>query len=279
MHHNINTQLWNGYDVHKAACEMSGDSQGVTRMIPTKLQHQPIRVWRKILQNTTGTTLLRIARRLPPPDAVTEWVMSSDACFDIRIVDGVQRGVPAPADWPGMGGHMHGCLWQYPFSEDEIKVLTIPVAEFMAGPVGLMVYTANGRLEYAKRIALEIDAYATPRCALRDAAKSANMLAAHEEFVNDAVFTTHRASLTSRHVFGSGNDLADKASRGRNHEAETLCRFLGVEPQWLPVPPNAHDNIRRVSARIRNIRDTRPHPRSCDPATPGGDAPRFKDED
>ena len=278
VHHNINTQLWKGYDAHKAACEASGDSKGVTLMVPGNLQRQPVKVWRKLLQNTTGTTLLRIARRMPPPDVVTEWVMSSDACFDIIVVDGVQCGAPAPADWPGMGGHMHCYLWQYLFSAEEIKVLTIPVAEFIAGPVGLMVYTAGGRLEYAQRIALEIDAYATPRCALRDRAKSPNMLAAHEEFVEDPIFQVHRASLTSRHVFGSGNDLADKASRNRRREAENLCRFLGHDPQWLPVPPNAHDYIRRVIARIRNLRDSRPHPRSCDPATPGGDASRFKDD-
>ena len=278
VHHNINTQLWSGYDAHKAACEMSGDSKGVTNMVPSSSQRQPIKVWRKLLQNTTGTTLLRIARRKPPPDVVTEWAMASDACFDIIIVDGVQCGAPAPADWPGMGGSMHCYLWNYLFSKEEIEVLTIPVAEFIAGPVGLMVYTAGGRLEYAKRIALEIDAYATPRCALRERAKSPNMLAAHEEFVSDPIFQLYRNSLTSRHVFGAAN-LADNPSRNRREAAEKLCRFLGHEPQWLPVPPNAHDYIRRVIARIRNMRDTRPHPRSCDPATPGGDASRFKDDE
>ena len=278
VHHNINTQLWVGYDAHKAACEASGDSKGVTNVVPTALQLHPVKVWRKLLQNTPGTTLLRIALRKPPPDVVSEWAMSSDACFDIIIVDGVQCGAPAPADWPGMGGSMHCYLWQYLFSDEEIKVLTIPVAEFMAGPVGLMVYTAGNRLEYAKRIALEIDAYATPRCALRDRAKSPNMLAAHEEFVSDPIFQLYRKSLTSRHIFGATNDLADKTSRNKRHEAETLCRFLGHEPQWLPVPPNAHDYIRRVIARMRNLRDARPHPRTCDPATPGGDAPRFKDD-
>ena len=278
VHHNINAQLWAGYDAHRAACNVSGDGKGVTSVVPGTLQLQPIRVWRKLLQNTTGTTLLRIARRMPPPDIASEFVMASDACFDIVVVDGVQCGAPAPACWPAMGGSMHCYLWQYLFSDDEIKVLTIPVAEFIAGPVGLMVYTAGGRLEYAKRIVLEIDAYATPRCALRDRAKSPNMLAAHEEFVSDPIFQVYRKVLTSRHVFGSGNDLADKTSRNKRPEAERLCRFLGHEPRWLPVPPNAHDYIRRVIARLRNLRDARPHPRTCDPATPGGDAPRFKDD-
>ena len=281
VHGNINRLLWCAYDDHKLRCEQEDLSVGATVVQPGPAQVQPVKVWRRVVMNTPGTTLLRVVRRAPPPrDNVTLWEVSSDACMDVVLLNGTvvakHGNAPGDHDPPGMGGFLHGLLWQYAFSAAEIEVTTIPVAEFMAGPVGLMVYDHEGLLEHAERIALAIDAEATPRGALQGEAHAPGLLIAHEEFVKLPVHKKYKGRLTGKHVFGKANDPADGASRQKNAEAEQLTRFLGLEPRWLPVPPEAREYVATVVARLRLVR--RKHkPRTCDPATPGGDAPRFGD--
>ena len=279
VHKNLNRLLWNSYDEHKAACEENGRSVGATAVPRGTSQIQPVRAWRKIVMSTPGTTLLRVVRRAPPPKGnVTLWEVSSDACMDVTNVDGVsvakQGTLPGVHDWPGMGGFLYGLLWQYPFSPEEISLFTIPVAEFMAGPVGLMVYDNEGVLEYAQRIALAIDAEATPRCALQGEAHKTGLLIAHEEFQKLPVHAKYRSRLTGKHVFGKANDPADAASRSRREDAERLTRYLGLEPRWLPLPPEALSYVATVLARLREWR-AKPVPGTCDPAVAGGTASRF----
>ena len=281
VHGNLNRLLWDSYDTHKANCEADGRSVGVTAMQPGPAQIQPVRVWRTVVMNTPGTTLLRVMRRAPPPrDCVTLWEIGSDACMDVTRIDGVtvakQGNVPGTHDWPGMGGFLHGLLWQYVFSPEEIALVTIPVAEFIAGVVGLMVYDHEGVLEYAQRIALGIDAEATPRCALQGEAHRSGLLVAHDEFRKLPVYSKYRSRLTGKHVFGKANDPADAASRSRRAEAERLTRFLGLEPRWCPLPPEALSYVRAVVLRLREMR-AKAVPRTCDPAVAGGTAPRFGD--
>ena len=49
-------------------------------------------------------------------------------------------------------------------------------------------------------------------------------------------FRKFASTLFSRHLWGIGNDAADKASRFRNAEAEAIVRGLGLEPQWHALP-------------------------------------------
>ena len=188
---------------------------------------------------------------------------------------GVDRKGQPMHDPPGMGGVLYGRLWQYAFSAAEIEVVTIPVAEFMAAVVGLMVYDSVGALEYAERICLEVDAEATPRTALQGKAHRPGLLIAHDEFTRLKVYGKYKSRLMGQHVFGAGNEGAGKASRSRNAEAERLVRFLGLEPRWLPLPAEAHSYKDAVVKRLRDIQRPKTTPGTCDPAEPGGDAPRF----
>ena len=280
VHGYLNRQMWDSYDSHKIACTESGDSVGVTAITPGPAQARAVKVWRGVVMNTPGTTMLRIVRRAPPPkENVTVWDASSDACMDVTKIDGVvvaKRGnLPGEHDPPGMGGYLYGLLWQYAFSAEQIEVLTIPVAEFIAGPVGLMVYDHEGLFEHAQRIALSIDAEATPRCAMQGEARKAGLLVAHSEFVKLPIYKKYKSRLTAKHVYGKCNDPADAGSRHRNAEAEQMTRYLGLEPRWLPVPPMARDYIKAVIERLRELRPKTDKPKSCDPAVPGGTAPRF----
>ena len=284
VHPNLNRLLWLSYDELKLVCRASDIA--ATAVPPGPPQQRAVAAWRGIIMRTPGTTLLRVVRRAPPPsDNVTVWTLASDACMDVVSVDGVtvagflhggrdRHGQPM-SDPPGMGGVLCGRLWQYPFSADEIRVVTIPVAEFMAAVVGLMVYDSAGSLEYAQRICLEVDAEATPRTALQGEAHRPGLLIAHDEFTRLPLYEKYKTRLVAQHVFGAGNDGADKASRSRNADAERLVRFLGLEPQWLPVPPAARGYIASVVKRLRDLRKDRCSPGTCDPAEPGGDAPRF----
>ena len=282
VHAYLNQALWESYDALKLGCHEA--DLGATVVVPAAQQQRAVTAWRKIIMRTPGTTLLRIVRRAPPPrDNVMIWALASDACMDVIKVDGVKvagclhRGVDHDGrpmhDPPGMGGVLHGRLWQYCFSAAEIEVVTIPVAEFMAAVVGLFVYDSAGILEYAERVRLEVDAEATPRSALQGEAHRPGLLIAHEEFALTSLYAKYRPRLTTQHVFGAGNEGADKASRSRNAEAERLVRFLGLEPRWLPVPQEALSYITAVIERLR--KQPKAKPGTCDPAVPGGDAPRF----
>ena len=284
VHANLNRLLWQSYDSLKLRCPPS--DLGVTVVRPGSAQRRAVDTWRRIIMRTPGTTLLRIVRRAPPPqDNATVWAIASDACMDFITVDGVKvagclhggvdrKGQPMH-DPPGMGGVLYGRLWQYAFSAAEIEVVTIPVAEFMAAVVGLMVYDSVGALEYAERICLEVDAEATPRTALQGKAHRPGLLIAHDEFTRLKVYGKYKSRLMGQHVFGAGNEGADKASRSRNAEAERLVRFLGLEPRWLPLPAEAHSYKDAVVKRLRDIQRPKTTPGTCDPAEPGGDAPRF----
>ena len=64
----------------------------------------------RVVMNQPGTSLLRsVRRRVLPYGAVTEWLIDTDACFDV-VVDPltgvVSRGAKDP---PGMGGDFYGC--------------------------------------------------------------------------------------------------------------------------------------------------------------------------
>ena len=284
VHSNLNRLLWLSYDELQAGCRASDVAAATVQ--PGPPQQRAVVAWRGIIMRTPGTTLLRVVRRAPPPsDNVTVWTLASDACMDVVSVGGVpvagclhggldRHGQPMH-DPPGMGGVLYGRLWQYAFSADEIEVVTIPVAEFMAAVVGLMVYDGVGSLEHAQRICLEVDAEATPRTALQGEAHRPGLLIAHDEFTRLPVYEKYKSRLTAQHVYGAGNDGADKASRSRNADAERLVRFLGLEPRWLRVPPEALDYIASVVKRLRDLRKSRRSPGTCDPAEPGGDAPRF----
>ena len=284
VHANLNRLLWQSYDEQKLTCRAS--DIGVTAILPGPPQLRAVASWRKIIMRTPGTTLLRVVRRAPPPtDNVTTWSLASDACMDVITVDGVKvagcalggvdyQGKPMH-DPPGMGGVLYGRLWQRAFTAAEIEVVTIPVAEFMAAVVGLIVYDHSGALDYAGRVCLEVDAEATPRTALQGEAHRPGLLIAHDEFLRLPIYDKYKARLTSQHVFGAGNEGADKASRSQNAAAERLVRFLGLDPKWLAVPPEALDYVSAVVTRLRDLRRRRPTPGTCDPAEPGGDASRF----
>ena len=284
VHANLNRMLWLSYDEHQLGCRASDVGANVVH--PGPPQQRAVAAWRTIIMRSPGTTLLRVVRRVPPPsDNVTVWALASDACMDTVVVDGVKvagclhggvnsKGQPMH-DPPGMGGVLYGRLWQYPFTADEIEVVTIPVAEFMAAVVGLLVYDGVGSLEHAERICLEVDAEATPRTAMQGEAHRPGLLVAHDEFMRLPAYDKYKTRLTGQHVFGAGNEGADKASRSRNADAERLVRFLGLEPRWLPVPPEALDYVTAVVTRLRDLQKSKRSPGTCDPAEPGGDAPRF----
>ena len=284
VHANLNRLLWQSYDEQKLAGH--APDIGVTAILPGPPQRRAVASWRKIIMCTPGTTLLRVVRRAPPPtDNVTVWSLASDACMDVVTVAGVkvagclQGGVDYQGkpmhDPPGMGGVLYGRLWQLAFTAAEIEVVTIPVAEFMAAVVGLIVYDHVGALDFAGRVCLEVDAEATPRTALQGEAHRPGLLIAHDEFLRLPVYGKYKSRLTSQHVFGAGNEGADKASRSQNAAAERLVRFLGLEPKWLAVPPEALDYVSTVVSRLRDLQQCKKTPGTCDPAEPGGDAPRF----
>ena len=147
VHAYRNTTLWDSYDALKVTCPAA--DLGATVVVPGAQQLRAVTAWRKIIMRTPGTTLLRIAKRAPPPRGnVVIWAPASDACMDTVVVDGVRvaghlhggvaRDGSPMRDPPGMGGVLYGRLWQYPFSAAQIEVVTIPVAEFMAAVVGLL---------------------------------------------------------------------------------------------------------------------------------------------
>ena len=120
-----------------------------------------------------------------------------------------------------MGCVLYGRLWQYVFSAAKIEVVTIPVAEFMASVVGLLVLDHDGVLDFATRIWLEINAEATPRSALQGDAGAPGLLIAHDEFTTSLTCLSATARASRRAmclvlVTRAPTKLADLATRRRS---------------------------------------------------------------
>ena len=79
-----------------------------------------------------------------------------------------------------MGGDFYGAGWCHVFTEPELQVFTIPVAEFTAAVLHL--HFIEGMIPDAKCVVMDIDALASPG-ALARRARSSGMVAAHEEFM------------------------------------------------------------------------------------------------
>ena len=54
--------------------------------------------------------------------------------------------------------------------------------------------------------------------------------------MNTPFFRKFASTLFYRHLWGIGNNAADKALRFRNAEAEAIVRGLGLEPKWHALP-------------------------------------------
>jgi hypothetical protein len=210
-----------------------------------------------------GTSMLRsVAKRQRPFGAITEWLIDTDACFDV-VAGADGRVLAGDKDPPGMGGDFYGAAWNYTFTEEELQFFTIPTAELTAAWMGVVQTAA--RTQYASCICMQIDALASPRV-LTDKARSDGMVEVHIEIMADPLFNEMvdaRRVLSTRHQWGRCNPKGDAPSRSRWASARRLCWQLG---QTLVVEAPCEAAIAfkdRVAARLRALRGT-------DVAAPGG---------
>ena len=223
----------------------------------------------RIVINQPGTSLLRsVRRRVLPYGSVTEWLIDTDACFDIEVDPAtgiVSRGDKDP---PGMGGDFYGAAWNYTFTDEELQVFTIPTAELTAAWMGVHQY--EGRLRHADAICMQIDALASPRV-LTERARTPRMVAVHEEILADPLFhqlVDVRRCLSCRHVWGHANPKGDAPSRSRWDAAERLAWQMGQTLRREAPAQSALAFKDRVAARLRALRHR-------DVAAPGGWAVQF----
>ena len=237
---------------------------------------------RTLVINCPGTSMLTaVTRRYSLSGTAVEWLVQSDACFDVvktrvQAADGTVRVHVAAGDKdpPGMGGDLYGRKWHYAFTDAQLQYWNIPPAEFIASILSLILN--DHVLEVAECVMLEVDALATPHT-LVERARSPSMIAVHEEFMSDPIFRKYvleKQNLGCRHRWGRFNKGGDATSRGRRRVAEALDWQLGRRTEYLTWDAHARTFFEKVDTRLRQLHATSP---SRDVAAPGGDAIRHRE--
>ena len=248
--------LWAWFD------SLEDGETAVTSRPPPQVQ-VAIAALRRLVMTQPGTSMLRATgRRVLPYGAVTEWVIVTDACFDV-VKDDAGRVVRGDKDPPGMGGDFYGFAWGYVFTEAELQFFTIPTAELTASWMGVLQNAA--RVAHASVVVSEIDALASPRV-LTAKAKSDSMVEVHQEIMADPLYhemVDVRRCLYTRPIWGAANPKGDAPSRGRWEAARQLAWQHGQALVREPPCEAAVAFKDRVAARLRALRER-------DVAAPGG---------
>ena len=204
---------------------------------------------------------------MPPYGSVTEWLIDTDACFDVVVEASSGCLVPGTKDPPGMGGDFYGSCWNYQFTHDELQIWTIPTAELTASWMGVL--QTYERTRHAAAVCMQIDALASPRV-LTSAARSNGMVEVHQEIMAHPKFkeiVNERRALFVRHLWGHANPGGDCPSRQRWRSMERLCWQLKRDFVREEPCEEALAFQDRVARRLLLLRER-------DVAAPGGDAIR-----
>jgi hypothetical protein len=178
--------------------------------------------WVALLQSTRGSAISETFEGFDTDAVLLAWSIFSDAALE-------------PPEEAGMGGFLMGSNWHIPLWEG-LEGLTIPVLEFLAGCVNLLVLHSmigsptDGTPPYW--VKWEIDALASHFVLKNDSATEPVMLFIHTEITASAAFKYFFPRLVLCHTFGPSNP-ADPVSRGRMHEAADLC--LSLKCDFIPV--------------------------------------------
>lgn len=179
--------------------------------------------WACTLATSPGSPIAAGIARSPPERSVVSWRPQSDAAV----------GDVAPDGRAGLGGYLYGYYWTL----QTMAPITIPVAEFAAAIINVIVFYPL--LARAQCVVLEIDALATPTVLHADRARSPGLREALRATRDVAQFQRMLRKLHLQHVYGENNTAADAASRGKWDVLRALARAFGHRLRRVEPPPDA----------------------------------------
>ena len=189
---------------------------------PTADGLKSLRRWKAALATRAGTTALAAvhASTRPAGHGVVH-VMHSDAA---------KEGTGSPA----ICGHLYGSIWVLPLRA-EWRALPIVATEFMGAIINVMIFAP--RLHGAPGL-LVLDALVVPTV-IAGKASSALMRFLHYALVSLPEYRLVAHTLQVSHEYGPYNPIADAGSRGKGAALESLMRHMGLNAEYVDVPPRA----------------------------------------
>ena len=180
-----------------------------------------------------------IAGRLPPPEP-THFLFSDAAAEDT---------------FAGLGGWVHGDWWHLELSGEDRELFHITALEMIA--LGINVIMFGEKMQGAS-VALCSDALATVNIINNRNAHSPALQAVQELILALPELAFIAPTLSSVHVFGEVNIMADASSRARFGLVDSVARQLGIPHRRVEPPARA---LAFLDAARSNAR------RRCAPST------------
>jgi len=220
----------------------------------------------RFISTCPGSSMLAcVDPGIPRGRTIMKWSLRGDAA--------IEDGDPNA----GLGGHLYN-RWSYLKLTDEMRLkLAISHLEFVQLCMNFITHARA--LWHVQWIELECDALATPTTLEKcdTISDSACMETIHKAFL-DLVEVKHflhpTCRLTSRHVWGDGNQVADAASRAENDRLERHFAQLGMTPVYVPYSDAAMAFLRQILDSPAFTKRARERSPPCDenPADAGGTA-------
>ena len=155
-----------------------------------------------------------------------------------------------------LGGFAYGLKWVFPLSTRMLRLLNIPILEFLAllGQliiVGSILPDPGHSVSFKVRFAT--DSVTSTWRLQEQHGSSQNMAFILDIFINRPEFIRLRHALTLAHVFGKSNPLADNLSRGDEDTSKRTFQLLQIKTTDIKIPVVFHQLVDRVCSEAELI--------------------------
>ena len=203
--------------------------------------------WVSALARSSGSLILDL---LP---LSSDWLVSVKelAAFSMRVTVSADAARAHRAeDRRGLGGYFHGFYFHFALVPFAMELLAIGILELLALIFAILTFyhliPPNALVDF------ETDSLSSTFSLVDEIARTLEGQLAMGHLLASQAFLSLKARSSAKHIFGSVNACADRASRNKLQELRELCKQLGVRA--TPVQPAAaavrifHDVLRAAAA-------------------------------
>ena len=203
--------------------------------------------WVSALARSSGSLILDL---LP---LSSDWLVSVRelAAFSMRVTASADAARAHRAeDRRGLGGYFHGFYFHFALVPFAMELLAIGILELLA--LIFAILTFHHLIPPSALVDFETDSLSSTFSLVDEIARTVEGQLAMGHLLASQAFLNLRSRSSAKHIFGSVNACADRASRNKLQELRELCKQLGVRA--TPVQPAAaairifHDVLRAAAA-------------------------------
>jgi hypothetical protein len=198
--------------------------------------------WVSWLSKASGTHVANVWNRqfvMEPTHEITfHWV--SDGCTH-----------DDKTEHAAVGGFEHGRWWFYEFTHTQAQVFHITLIEAM-GAVGNTLNFGPGVPEKVN-IGVEVDATSAMKMNADGYTKSMALAKLHSLYVATNEYQRLKHCITTDHISGDGNDMADAISRKKWSQFHQMCEQLGVKPRQVALHPKFIEIIHQMETFLLQL--------------------------